>query len=152
MDELDRKLLFLLAENARASFRELSQQVHLSPPAVAARIARLEREGLLLGYRALLAPEQCGYPLTALVSLSMPPAREPEFTAFIAGCPQVWECHHVAGPYSMVLRAGFSGTREMDRFVKRLQAFGKTQTQIIFSTVKDEPVLPVTEKDTPPGG
>ena len=57
MDELDRKLLFLLAENARASFRELSQQVHLSPPAVAARIARLEREGLLLGsVRAPLSP------------------------------------------------------------------------------------------------
>ena len=95
MDELDRKLLFLLAENARASFRELSQQVHLSPPAVAARIARLEREGLLLGYRALLAPEQCGYPLTALVSLSMPPAREPEFTAFIAGCPQAVSYTHL---------------------------------------------------------
>lgn len=142
MDEVDVQLLEQLCGDARASFREMSQRVHLTPPAVANRVAALESAGVIRGYRARLDPEQCGYPLTALISVSMPPTREKEFAAFVAGRAEVWECWHVAGPFSMVLRAGFSGPRAMDAFVRQLQAFGKTQTQMIFSAVKDAPVLP----------
>lgn len=143
MDDLDHELLLGLCADARVSFRELSRRVHLTPPAVANRIAALESAGIIRGYRAQLDPDRCGYPLTALISLSMPPAREAEFADFITGRTEVWDCWHVAGPFSMVLRAGFADTRAMDRFVKQLQTYGKTQTQIIFSAVKETPVLPV---------
>ena len=145
MDEVDYKLLRALCGDARLSFRALSQQVHLTPPAVANRVAQLEQSGVLCGYRAKLDPERCGYPLTALISLSMAPAREAEFADFVAGRAEVWDCWHVAGPFAMVLRAGFADTRAMDRFVKLLQTFGKTQTQIIFSAVKEAPVLPAPQ-------
>ena len=79
--------------------------------------------------------EKLGYRLLAFVNLAMSPEQKTRFSAFAKGCPNVLECHHISGNYSMLLKVCFPGTPELDEFVGALQQFGTTQTQVVFSTL-----------------
>ena len=69
MDKIDKKLLRLLQENARYSLKQLSEKVYLSSPAVAARIEKLEEEGIITGYHADISLDKMGYHITAFINL-----------------------------------------------------------------------------------
>ena len=69
-DDTDRRIIGELTRNGRLSFAELSRRVNLSPPAVAERVQRLERVGVIAGYHAKIDPKALGYPLTAIVASS----------------------------------------------------------------------------------
>ena len=135
MDKIDRQILDALRKNSRLPMKKLAEQVFLSPPAVASRIERMQEEGLILGFHAEVDIEKLGYPLTAYVNLSMTPDKRKEFSAFVKGCPNVLECSHVSGPYSMLIKGAFSGTAQLEHFVACLLEFGGTQTQVVFSEV-----------------
>ncbi|MCR5718255.1 MAG: Lrp/AsnC family transcriptional regulator [Oscillospiraceae bacterium] len=134
MDQIDRKLLMLLQENARMPLKAIAAQVFLSAPAVSARIEKLEAQGLIVGYHAEIDHRRIGYPITAYISLELPAQQKPTFYPFIASCPQVIECNCVTGVYSMLIKAAFPDTEELDDFIGELSRFGNTSTQIVFST------------------
>ncbi|WP_343207903.1 Lrp/AsnC family transcriptional regulator [Anaerolentibacter hominis] len=134
MDDIDRKLIGLLQDNARYSLKQLAEQVFLSSPAVSSRIERLERAGLIVGYQAQVDPQKLGYPITAFINLEMTPKQKETFYSFIRSCPNVLECDCVTGMYCMLIKVAFSSTQELDAFIGQLQHFGSTQTQIVFST------------------
>lgn len=134
MDKIDRKLISLLQENARYSLKQLAEQVYLSSPAVSSRIERLEKEGYIIGYRAVVDEQKLGYHITAYISLELSPKQKPTFYPFINDCPNVLECNCVTGSYSMLIKVAFMSTQELDTFIGQLQNFGNTQTQIVFST------------------
>ena len=117
MDKIDKKLLRLLQENARYSLKQLSEKVYLSSPAVAARIEKLEEEGIITGYHADISLDKMGY----------------HIIAFIAEVPNVIECNTVSGNYSMLMKVSFPSTSDLDLFIGQLQKFGHTETQIVFS-------------------
>ena len=135
MDLIDTKILSLLEQNARIPLKKIAEQVFLSAPAVSARIERLERAGVITGYRAVVNPRQLGYHISAFVNVILSPERQKPFFSCVEGCRNVTECYHVAGPYSMLMKVNFPDTQQLDSFVARVQKFGKTQTQIVFSTV-----------------
>ena len=60
--------------------------------------------------------------------------QKPEFYPFITGHPNVLECNCVTGHYSMILKVAFESTEALDAFINKLQTFGNTETQIVFST------------------
>ena len=97
MDAIDQKILSLLGENARIPLKHIAAQVFLSPPAVSARIERMERGGIITGYRATVAPEKLGYHITAFINVVLPPERQQAFYEFVKQCASVVECYHVAG-------------------------------------------------------
>ena len=135
LDDIDKKILTLLSRNSRISLNQLSHQVFLTSPAVAARIEKLEKSGVITGYRADIDAEKLGYPITAFIELTMDPDQKSAFIDFIHDSRNVLECYHVAGAYSMLLKVCFATPSLLDQFVGSLQSFGKTQTQIVFSTV-----------------
>ena len=135
MDLIDTKILSHMEQNARIPLKKIAEQVFLSAPAVSARIERLERAGVITGYRAVVNPRQLGYHISAFVNVILSPERQKPFFSFVEGCRNVTECYHVAGPYSMLMKVNFPDTQQLDSFVARVQKFGKTQTQIVFSTV-----------------
>ena len=143
LDNTDRKILRILQENARATIKEIASKLYLSSPAVSARISRLEKEGVILGYRAEIAPEALGCPIKAFINLEVEPKRKPEFYAFIEPIPNVVECSCVTGEYSMLIETCFATTLELDHFVYELQSFGRTKTQIAFSTAVPWRQVPV---------
>lgn len=134
MDDIDKKLIGLLQENARYSLKQLAEQVFLSSPAVSSRIERLERDGYIVGYQAQVDPQKLGYHITAFINLEMEPPQKATFYPFIQACPNVLECDCVTGMYCMLIKVAFPSTQELDTFIGQLQKFGKTQTQIVFST------------------
>ena len=101
---------------------------------MSARIERLEEEGIIQGYEAKINQLKIGYHITAFINLEVAPARKPEFYPFIQGCSCVVECNCVTGNYSMLLKVVFPSTMELDAFIGQLQQFGRTSTQIVFST------------------
>lgn len=134
MDKIDRKLIKLLQENARYPLKYLAEQVFLSPPAVATRIDKLEKSGVITGYSAKVDKLKLGYNITAFINLAMSPKEKPVFYPFINACPNVIECNCVTGAYSMLIKVAYETTLELDAFIGHLQKFGNTETQIVFST------------------
>ena len=97
MDHIDRKIIDLLQNNARAPLKEIADHVFLSSPAVSARMARLESSGTITGYQAQVDAPKLGYMVKAFINLDMDPQRKPEFYPYIQSCPPVVECNCVTG-------------------------------------------------------
>ena len=147
MDNIDRKILTILQQNARTPLKVIAEQVFLSSPAVSARIERLEAAGYILGYQAQLSCAAMGYQIKAFINLDMDPQRKPEFYPYIQSCPHVVECNCVTGDYSMLIEVLFGTTQELDQFINHLQQFGRTRTQIVFSTPVEHRGVPVAEPE-----
>jgi Lrp/AsnC family leucine-responsive transcriptional regulator len=134
MDKIDAMLITLLQENARYPLKLLASKVFLSTPAVSARIDKLEKQGIILGYSTSVDKQKLGYHITAFISLEISANQKSEFYPFIEECPNVLECNCVTGSYSMLIKVAFPSTQELDLFIGQLQHFGNTSTQIVFST------------------
>ena len=134
MDDIDRKILKLLQANARMSLKTIAENTFLSSPAVSARIERLEKEGIITGYHAMVDPMKLGYHILAFINLDVVPEAKPKFYAYAKEVPNVLECSCVTGDFSMLMKVAFQSTMELDMFIGQLQKFGKTSTQIVFST------------------
>jgi len=134
MDNIDKQIVTILQANARASLKEIGETTFLSSPAISARIAHLERDGIIKDYSANLNLQTLGYNITAFINLEVSPKQKPIFYPFVEKVPNVLECNCVTGEYSMLLKVAFPTTNELDSFIGELQQFGKTYTQIVFST------------------
>ena len=134
MDKIDAMLITLLQENARAPLKLLASKVFLSAPAFSSRIDKLEKQGIILGYNTVIDRQKLGYHITAFINLELSADQKSEFYPFINSCPNVLECNCITGVYSMLIKVSFASTQELDGFIGRLQKFGKTETQIVFSS------------------
>ena len=134
MDKIDAMLITLLQENARAPLKLLASKVFLSAPAVSSRIDKLEKQGIILGYNTIIDRQKLGYHITAFINLELSADQKSEFYPFISSCPNVLECNCITGVYSMLIKVAFPSTQELDTFIGKIQRFGNTSTQIVFST------------------
>ena len=82
MDKIDLKLISLLQKNSRIPLKALAAEVFLSSPATAARIEKLENDGMISGYSATLDHKKLGFPITAFINLEMHPQDTPDFYPF----------------------------------------------------------------------
>lgn len=138
MDKIDYHLISILKENARMPLKQLAERVFLSSPATAARLERLEKNGIISGYSVKVDHKTLGYPISAFINLEVQPSQKEIFYPFIKAHPNVLECNCVTGHYSMLIKVAFESTEALDIFIGQLQTFGSTQTQIVFSTAKSE--------------
>ena len=146
MDKIDFKIIELLQKNARYPLKHLAEEVFLSTPAVSARIEKLEQSGVITGYAARVDPFKLGYNIKAFINLEMTPKQKSEFYPFIAECPNVLECNCVTGKYSMLIKVAYHTTLELDTFIGKLQKFGNTETQIVFSTAVEHRGIDVSSE------
>ncbi|MGX7328072.1 Lrp/AsnC family transcriptional regulator [uncultured Enterococcus sp.] len=134
MDHLDYQLLTLLQQDGRSSIKHLSERLFISGPAISQRIKQLEEQQVITGYHASLDYEQTNLAIKAYVQISVEPQQKPQFYTYIQDIPNILECDCVTGPYSMLLKVVFPTTSALDHFINRIQSFGRTNTQIVFST------------------
>lgn len=134
MDDIDRKILKLLQDDARTSLKTIAENTFLSSPAVSARIEKLRKDGIIAGYHALIDPMKLGYHIIAFVNLNVLPEDKAKFYCYAEGVPNILECSWVTGEYSMLMKVAFQSTMDLDIFIGQLQEYGKTSTQIVFST------------------
>ena len=122
LDRFDRSILSLLQGNARISNTELAERVGLSPSACLRRVQRLEKVGIIAGYVALLDARAVGRASTVFVEVSLHTQTEEALAAFeqaASACPEVLECHLVAGDYDYLLRVAVQDPQEYERVHKR---------------------------------
>lgn len=136
MDAIDLKIITILQRNARTPLKNLAAEVFLSSPAAAARIERLEREGIITSYSAKIDLKKVGLPIMAFIKLELDPNQKPTFYPFVKAHPNVLECSCVTGRYSQLLKVAFESTEALDTFIGELNVFGHTETQIAFSSPK----------------
>ncbi len=146
MDSIDIKILDMLQKNARTPLKAIAENVFLSSPAVSTRIEHLEKQGIIKAYTSIVNKEKLGYHITAFINLEMEPTQKKEFYPFVSAIPNVLECNCVTGEYSMLLKVAFKSTVELDSFIGKLQKFGKTSTQIVFSTPVEPRGINITEE------
>ena len=139
MDETDRTIVALLRQDARRSFQDIGTHVHLSAPAVKQRVDRLQRDGVLLGYTAVVAPETFGWHAEAFVNLycdgNMPGEAIRRAVEKESG---VVSAHTVAGEASALLHVMARDTKDLEAALQRIRAtegVTRTVTDIVLSTL-----------------
>lgn len=135
MDQIDKKILNMLQANARVSLKEMSAACYISSPAIAARISKMEDTGIITGYHTSVDREKLDYHVKAFIMVQLEPSQKSEFYPYVQSIPNVIECNCVTGEYSEVMEVVFPSTGALDDFINEIQRrFGKTSTQIVFST------------------
>ena len=107
VDEIDRKILRELQENARLTVTELAKRVGLSKTPVAARVKQMEESGLIAGYRAIISPLKLGLSHVTYVEVRMTDTRETalrKFNEAVKRVPEVEECYMIAGAFDYLLK------------------------------------------------
>ena len=139
MDEVDRTIVALLREDARRSFRDIGAYVHLSAPAVKRRVDRLERDGVLLGYTAVVDPLAFGWHAEAFVDLFCEGDMPGEaIKRAVEGEPGVVSAHTVAGEASALLHVMAKDTKDLELALERIRATDgvmRTVTEVVLSTL-----------------
>ena len=136
LDKIDIAILNILKDNARTPIKAIADKLFISAPTVTARINIMEKAGIILGYHTIINDKAVlGHPVRAFINAEISPDKKTELYPFLAECPDVIECSHVTGEYSVLIQAVFESTDLLDKFISRLQSFGRTKTQIVFSTM-----------------
>ena len=150
LDTIDKSILAILQCEGRLSNAELARRVNLSPPATHARLRRLEDEGYIRGYAALLDRESTGFDMLCFVQISLQlhqPQQVEAVRAAIREMPEVLECHHVTGEYDYLLKVVIHNRKDLERFVlERLTpvpGVARIHTSLVLTEVKATTALPV---------
>lgn len=136
MDPKDRKILALLQRDARLGYAHIGKQVGLAASSVHDRVRKLEKTGVITGYRAEVDHEKAGFPITAIVSLALRPSSPADVPALIEEFELVESCYSVAGDnsYALVIRA--PSTKDLEELLDALRAKLEvvTRATIVLST------------------
>ena len=137
MDFIDEKLLLALREDGRASTAKLARLVGRSRTSVQSRIERLQKQGVIVGFGVLLAPEHGLGAVRAHVMIKVGPKETRAVTAALRSIPQVRVLHSVSGDVDLIAVAAAASVTEMDEVIDRVGALDgveRTNSSIILST------------------
>lgn len=147
MDEVDRKITALLAEDARRSLADVGSVVELSPSAVNERIRRLTASGAIRRFTVDADPVAFGQDVLAFVFVALNyEAGEGAFKEFITACPNVLDCHHVTGGWSYLVKIRVGSLGEVEGFLQQLKErrfLARSETMLALSTLLEKPFAPV---------
>ncbi len=150
LDEIDYRILELLQANGRTSNADLARQLKLSPPAIHARLRRLENQGVIRGYVALLDREQLGYDMLCFINVAIQvhqPQAVEQFRLAVRQMPEVLECHHVTGEYDYLLKVAVRNRKELERFVldqlTPIPGIAKIYTSLVLREIKVSTAIPI---------
>ena len=143
LDETNLRLLGELQRDARLSLAELGRRVGLSSPAVAERLGRLERDGVICGYRAEIDPRALGFPLGAVIRVRPAPRQLPKVVEVARATPEVVECHRITGEDCFFIKAHVRSVEHLEEVIDRFTPFGQTTTSIVQSSPVERRGVPL---------
>jgi Lrp/AsnC family transcriptional regulator, leucine-responsive regulatory protein len=137
VEDLDQRILGLLAADGRMSFTDLGKATGLSTSAVHQRVKRLEQRGLIKGYGALVDYDRVGKPLTAFISIRpIDPSQPDDSPERLRPIPEIESCWSVAGDESYILKVRVSTPVDLEDLLARIRSVANvsTRTTIVLST------------------
>jgi len=141
LDDTDVKILKTLVSDARLSSRQISKKSDVSIGTVLSRMKRMENEGVIRGYSAVVDHEKLGYQLTALIEITVSKGRLLEMENEIARMPNVCAVYDVTGLTDAFVIAKFKSREDLSAFAKRLLALPyveRSNTHIVLTTIKED--------------
>ncbi len=141
LDELDTKIVKILLENGRLSSRKIAERLGISAGTVINRIQKLESEGIITGYTALLDHERLGYDLIAVIDIKVSQGKLMEVENEIAKLPNTCLVYDVTGDYDAIVVAKFRNRKELNNFVKTILSLNyveRTNTHVVLNSVKED--------------
>ncbi|MCK8464526.1 Lrp/AsnC family transcriptional regulator [Aliiroseovarius sp. S1339] len=150
LDSIDRRILGVLQRTGRISNSDLSERINLSPSACHRRVQRLEADGYIRDYVALLDARKMGCPSTIFVEITLSGQADELLDAFereVALVPDVLECHLMAGTADYILKVVAQDTEDFARihrqYLARLPGVQGMQSSFALRTVFKTTALPV---------
>lgn len=134
IDRLDRRIIDILANEGRISWRELGERVHLAPSSAADRVRRLEATGVVQGYAARIDARALGRDVRAVIDVALPPGGEPsDFEERLRTRDEVALAVYVTGPSDYTVIVDCDGAEGLDEFVRWLKSdAGAARTESRF--------------------
>ena len=150
VDDFDRKILALLQADARLTNNDLSERVNLSPSQCSRRRQRLEEEGLIRGYRAVLDRDRLGFPLVNIISVTLATHNRDNarrFAELLARLPEVLEAHALTGEMDYFVKVVTPDLKSLAEFVNDVllphESVQHVKTSIVLQTLKETTALPL---------
>jgi Lrp/AsnC family transcriptional regulator, leucine-responsive regulatory protein len=134
LDDIDRRLLAALADDARQAVSELARQIGLSSPATAERLRRLEAQGVIERFTVQIDPRALGYTLQAIVRVKPLPGQLHLVEEVIRRIPEFVECDKVTGDDCFICRLYLRSIDQLDEILSKVTERAETSTAIVKST------------------
>lgn len=141
VEQIDLQIVQLLAADGRMSFTDLGRATGLSTSAVHQRVKRLEKRGIIRGYRAVVDHELVGLPLTAFVSITpIDPSEADDYPERLRDIAEIESCWSVAGEESYILKVRVLKPRKLEDLLARIRSAANvsTRTTIVLSTAYED--------------
>ncbi|MBD3917391.1 Lrp/AsnC family transcriptional regulator [Paenibacillus sp. PR3] len=132
MDQIDNQILSIIHENARITVSEMSRKIAMSQPAVTERLRKLEEQGVIKGYKAVLSPSKLIKYTTAFVLLKSNNCKE--FEEFGEASPEIIDFYRTSGEYNYLLKVVTATSETLEAFLERCNTFGFSSTLVVLST------------------
>jgi Lrp/AsnC family transcriptional regulator, leucine-responsive regulatory protein len=145
LDAVNRRLLRELAADPRIAMSALARQVGMSAPAVSERIQRLERAGVITGYRADISPAALGLPVTVFVRIRPTAGQLPKIAQLAQETPEVSECHRISGEDCFLIKMHAAAIEDIETALDRFLTYGQTITSVVVSTPVPPRTLPIAD-------
>ena len=140
IDDRDKKILNVLLENAKWSFRDIAKKVGVSVVTVLKRVRALEKENIIKAYTTELDYERLGYDVQAIIRIRIAKGKLFEVEKKIAIDPHVFAVYDVTGDVDCILVTKFKTRKDLDKFLKKIQTYDfveRTETNLILNIIKE---------------
>ncbi|MFQ5667850.1 MAG: Lrp/AsnC family transcriptional regulator [Candidatus Binatia bacterium] len=138
LDAIDVQILALLQESCKLPLAKIGEKVGLSAPSVIERIKKLEDNGVIAGYRAILNARRLGKDVTAFIGVTITHPKLIEgFERVMVELDDVLECHHVTGQHTLLLKVKTANTSSLEELISTLRSVegvDRTETMVVLST------------------
>ena len=142
MDATDIRILGCLKKNGRATASFVAKSVNMSVSAVAERIRRLEKSGVISGYTVIVDQKKLGLGITALMEVSLEhPKYYDVFAKLVRTTPSIISCYYLTGHFDFMLKLYADSSEELERIhrkIKGTEGVGVTRTHVVLESLKNE--------------
>ncbi|MEW9123369.1 MAG: Lrp/AsnC family transcriptional regulator [Thermotaleaceae bacterium] len=142
MDSTDYKIIEILQKHGRISMKDLGKAVNMTSPAVTERVRKLEENGVILRYRAIIDPGKLNKNIMAFINVGLPPENYDPFISFAEKNEKIIECHHVTGGSTVIIKVLTESMDDLKNLIDEIKKKGSTQTSVILSSpIQFKPLL-----------
>jgi Lrp/AsnC family leucine-responsive transcriptional regulator len=154
LDAIDKKIIEFLQQEGRLANNELAKRIGLTTTPTLERVRRLEREGYIQGYTAIINKEKVGRGFIAIVKVTLSVHQLnllEEFTAAVQKIPEILECYHTTGDGDFLLHVVAKDTTDFEQLMRNklttLPDVERLHTSIVLNTIKEQSPIPVYDED-----
>jgi DNA-binding Lrp family transcriptional regulator len=146
LDEVDRAILRRLQEDARISFKEIAKETGTSEATIFVRVKKLQKNGVIKGFRAIVNPEPLGKNVTAFALVKAEPRSYPKMLSQLANLDDIYELYDVTGAYYSIIKVRTDTSEQLAKLLDKIgeiEGVAGTETVMVLRTIKEETAIKI---------